>query len=229
MGDDALLVQFEDAIAPEVNARVTGLDIAVGAANIEGIVETVPSFRALLVIYEPELIGYDDLVGRLRALLAHATQIRPGRSRLWTIPLAYGHPDGADMAEIAEATGLSATDIVDINNAQEYMVYFISFLPGLPVLGRLPPALQLSRRPVPRQGIPANRVLIGGTQAFITPQTMASGGYILGETPFRPYDRRANNPFMMRPGDKVRFRAISAQELDRLTDRPGTDFLTADA
>jgi KipI family sensor histidine kinase inhibitor len=229
MGDAALLVQFEDAIAPEVNAQVTGLDMAIGAADIEGIVETVPSFRALLVIYEPELISYDRLVTTLRGLLSRVARTGGPHGRLWTIPIAYGHPDGADMAEISDITGLSGTDIVDLNNAQEYMVYFISFLPGLPVLGRLPPALQLSRRPVPRQGIPPNRVLIGGMQSFITPQTTATGYYMLGQTPFRPYDRRANNPFMMRPGDRVRFRAISERELNSLHDRPGSDFLTAEA
>ena len=229
MGDDALLVQFEDAIEPEVNAHVNALDIALGASDIEGIIETVPSFRALLVIYEPEILPCAQLVTRLRSMLGQLHESTRASNRLWTIPVAFGFPDGGDLAEISNITGLSPSGVVDAYNDTDYLVYFLGFLPGLPVLGRLPPALQVSRRPVPRQGIPSNRVLIGGMQAFITPQTTATGYYILGQTPFRPYDLRANNPFMMRPGDRVRFRPISERELEGLNDRPGTDFLTAEA
>lgn len=228
MGDDALLVQFDDAIAPQVNALVNALDIALGIADFDGILETVPSFRALLVIYEPEIISYSQLEIRIRTMLSGLGQRVETTNRLWTIPVSYGYPDGADLSEIAEITGLSQSGVVDASLADEYIVYFLGFLPGLPVLGRLPPELQLSRRASPRQGIPPNRLLIGGMQAFITPQTTATGYYILGQTPFRPYDRRANNPFVMRPGDRVRFRAISERELYQLNERPSIDFLTMD-
>ena len=89
-------------------------------------------------------------------------------------------------------------------------MYFVGFVPGLPVLGGLPPALHLPRRPAPRPGIPAGSVMIGGMQGLIVPMPMPSGWYTLGQTPLRCYRPEAEDPFRFRPGDRIRFRPIAS-------------------
>ena len=175
VGDCALSVEFANAIDPAVNAAVQALDRAVAAADLEGIVETTPTFRSLLVIYEPETIGFDELVEALRGLLADGLRTRSVTGRSWTVPVLYGSPSEDDLVEVAAATGNSRDDVIAIHSSAEYQVYFVGFVPGLPTLGGLPPALHLPRRPVPRLGIPAGSVMIGGMQGLIVPMTMPSG------------------------------------------------------
>lgn len=208
-----------------VNASVQALDRAIAVANLPGITETAPSFRSLLIIYEPEIIEADALVRELRKLVAEGlrTQVVAGRS--WSVPVAYGSPNDADLLEVSAATGLSREDVVAIHSSAEYQVYFVAFVPGLPVLGGLPPALHLPRRPDPRPGIQAGCVMIGGMQGLIVPITMPSGWYTLGQTPLRCYNPGAANPFLFRPGDRIRFRPVTAREADALTGVPGERFL----
>ena len=188
VGDSALAVEFENAIDPAINASVQALDRAIAASNLVGIIETVPSFRSLLIIYEPEAIGTDVLVDQLGQLIADRLRTRIVAGRSWTVPVAYGSPADADLLEVSAATGLSREEVIAVHSGAEYQVYFVGFVPGLPVLGGLPASLHLPRRPEPRPGIEPGCVMIGGMQGLIVPITMPSGWYILGQTPLRCYN-----------------------------------------
>src|SRR5688572_12241367 len=52
-GDTALVVEFGERIDRALNERVLRLNAAVRAACVPGIVETVPTFRSLMVHYDP--------------------------------------------------------------------------------------------------------------------------------------------------------------------------------
>jgi KipI family sensor histidine kinase inhibitor len=229
LGDSALSVEFANAIDPAVNASVQALDRAIAASNLEGIVETAPSFRSLVIIYEPEIIGLVELLAKLRGLLADGLRTHRVTGRLWTVPVLYGSPSDADLREVAAATGNSRDDVISIHSGAEYRVYFVGFMPGLPVLGGLPAALHLPRRPDPRQGIPTGCVMIGGMQGLIVPMTMPSGWYSLGQTPLRAYRPHAQDPFLFRSGDRIRFHPVTPREADALAGRPGESFLSAEA
>jgi KipI family sensor histidine kinase inhibitor len=145
------------------------------------------------------------------------------------VPVAYGSPSDADLLEVAAATALSREEVVAIHSTADYQVYFVGFVPGLPVLGGLPPAIHLPRRPDPRQGIQAGRVMIGGMQGLIVPVTMPSGWYSLGQTPLRCYSPGAEDPFLFRPGDRIRFRPVTEREAEELMGLPGERFLDTEA
>jgi inhibitor of KinA len=229
VGDNALSVEFDDVIDPEVNARVRALDRAIAVSNLPGIVETVPCFRSLLILYEPESIALEALTVALGRLIDEGLDVRTTMGRSWTIPVAYGSPTGADLHEVARTTGLDPDEVVAIHSGAEYQVYFVGFVPGLPVLGGLPTALHLPRRPEPRLGIPAGCVMIGGMQGLIVPMTMPSGWYSLGQTPVRAYNPDALDPFLFRAGDRIRFRPITSGEFASLTGAPGERFLDGGA
>jgi KipI family sensor histidine kinase inhibitor len=186
VGDYALSIEFDNVIDPEVSALVRALDLAIAASDIPGIVETVPSFRTLLIVYEPEDIGFDPLIQQLSQLISLGLNVRATRGRSWIVPVAYGFPDEADFRDIVAATRLTSEEIIAIHSSAVFQVYVVGFVPGLPVLGGLPAALHLSRRPDPRPDLPAGRVMIGGMQGIIVPMPMPSGYYSLGQTPLRP-------------------------------------------
>src|SRR5262249_20872429 len=112
VGDCALSVEFGDVIDPAVNALVSALDRAIAVANIAGVVETVPSFRALLIVYEPEAIELDRLLDAVKRIIDDGLRARERPGRSWIVPVAYGVNDDGDLREVAGATGLSCDDVI---------------------------------------------------------------------------------------------------------------------
>jgi 5-oxoprolinase (ATP-hydrolysing) subunit B len=216
VGDAALTVEFGDAIKPELNEAVVALDIALAAAELGGVVETVPSYRSLLICYEPLEISFQQLVTELRRMLSADDRMPASGSVAWTVPVVYDPPCAEDLAEVAHHLSLTEEQVITIHSEADYQVYAVGFAPGLPYLGGLPPALHISRREKPRPRVAAGAVMIGGIQAAIVPVPMPSAWYSLGRTPLRLFDLGRQDPFLFRPGDRVRFRRIDVGEFDRL-------------
>jgi len=226
VGDTALTVEFGNAITPEVNQAVVALDLALAGAELDGIIETIPSYRSLLICYEPLEISFQQLVAELSGLLPHGVQVRVAGSTAWNVPVIYDPPYAEDLTEVAQRLALTEDDVIAIHSRAEYQVYMVGFAPGLPYLGGLPLELHISRRESPRPGVPAGAVMIGGIQAAIVPVPMPSAWYSLGQTPLRLFDLRRQNPFLFRTGDRVRFYRIDEDEFDHLAGLT-TDMLLA--
>jgi KipI family sensor histidine kinase inhibitor len=216
VGDCGLTVEFGNAITPEANQAVVALDVALAGAELDGIIETVPSYRSLLICYEPLEISFQQLVAELRGLLSRGGRARVTGATAWNVPVIYDLPYAEDLTEVAQHLALTEEDVIAIHSHAEYQVYMMGFAPGLPYLAGLPSELQISRRESPRPRVPAGAVMIGGIQAAIVPVPMPSAWYSLGQTPLRLFDLRRQNPFLLRAGDRVRFRRIDADEFDHL-------------
>ena len=215
-GDLAVSVEFGDEISREVNARVRALEYLIQQKVVPGIVETVPSFRALLVYYDPFVIGWDDLLQNLRSLTsqADAEGLPPGR--LVVLPCCYGGELGPDLPAVAGRLGLAEDEVVRLHAGAEYLVYFIGFTPGHPYLGGMPDRLTIARLETPRPKTPVGSVGIGGSQCSIYPVESPGGFWVLGRTPLRLYDPDSADPILLRPGDRVGFRVIDAAEFDAI-------------
>jgi 5-oxoprolinase (ATP-hydrolysing) subunit B len=216
-GDAALTIEVGDGIDADVNARVVDLDRALTARALPGIVEIVPTYRTLLVCFDPTLLSRRDVEAEIMAQwppVAPKGQLR----RRWTVPVAYGGDNGMDLDWLAKHLDTTTDEIVARHSAAEYRVYMIGFMPGLTYLGGLDPLLHVDRRPEPRLVVPPCSVSIGGQQAAISPPIAApSGWHMLGRTPVRSYDpRRAHEPFLFRAGDLLRFRPIGVAEFAAL-------------
>jgi len=218
-------VEFGDAISPELNEAVVGLDIALAASELEGITDTVPSYRSLLICYEPLEISYPRLVAGLRRLIASGPPVRGGGTADWTVPVVYDLPYADDLAEVSRLLGLTQAAVIALHTAADFQVYTVGFAPGLPYLGGLPPELHISRRETPRSQVPVGAIMIGGMQAVIVSIPLPTGWYVLGRTPLRPFEPEREDPFLFRAGDHVRFRRIDAVEFDRLANLPSEDLL----
>ncbi len=216
VGDAALSVEFGDAITPELNAQVVALDIALATSELDGIVETAPSYRSLLICYEPLEISYRQLVAELRRLLSYGVPARQPEAVVWSVPVAYDPPFALDLPEVAQRLALTEAQVIALHSGAEYQVYMVGFAPGLPYLGPLPAGLHISRRETPRPSVPAGAVMIGGIQANIVPMPVPSAWYVLGQTPLRLFDPGRQDPFLFRAGDRLRFRRIGATEFERL-------------
>jgi KipI family sensor histidine kinase inhibitor len=215
VGECGLLVEFANVIDATVNGQVRALLAAIDAAPPPGLHELIPAYRTLLILYDPLVLTEEQLLARLTALV-QATDATDTPSRLVTIPALYGGEYGPDLDDVAAHCGLPPEEVIVRHSSATYLVYFIGFSPGYPYLGGLDPALTTPRLASPRLRVPAGAVAIGGQQTGVYPQETPGGWRLIGRTPIRLYDPQAREPFLLRAGDRVRFRPIGANEYEAL-------------
>lgn len=209
-GDAAITVEFARNIDDAANRRVLALDRRLASGPIEGIAETVPTYRSLLVHYDPTRIDFDALSGKLLELsLAPDPTIE--NARQWRIPVAYGGEHGIDLEDFAKTLRMTPDDIVAQHIASEYKVAMIGFSPGWSYLSGLHHSLQMPRRQDPRLLTPAGTISIGGVQTGIQCLAGPSGWHLLGRTPVRTYQLHRDPIFLLEPGDRVTFYAVDAK------------------
>ncbi|MBB5045669.1 KipI family sensor histidine kinase inhibitor [Rhodopseudomonas rhenobacensis] len=211
-GDAAITVEFGREIDQRASERVLQLDRALSEAPITGVSETVPTYRSLLVHYDPEQIGFDELGERLTALAQAETPSTAASIRHWRIPVCYGGEYGVDLDDVATSLGLSPEEVVRRHAAGDYRVAMIGFTPGWSYLSGLDPSLTMPRRQSPRLLTPAGTISIGGVQAGVQCLPGPSGWHLLGRTPVRTYQLHRDPIFLLEPGDIVRFFAIDARQ-----------------
>jgi inhibitor of KinA len=213
-GDSALVVEYGDGIDARTNARVRLLQRALQDGGHPGIVETVPTYRSLIVHYDPLAMSREAL----EAVIAAESGLLPDTVseafRTVEIPVWYGGEAGPDLGSVAAAAGLDEQAVVDLHAEGDYVVFMLGFMPGFPYLGGLPARLATPRLPTPRTLVPAGSVGIAGAQTGIYPTESPGGWRLVGRTPVSLFDARLSPPALLGPGDHVRFVPVGRSEYD---------------
>ena len=227
-GDRGLVVEFGTRVDQGLNNLVVALDARLREEAWPGIVETVPTYRSLLVLFDPIILGRRELIRGLEGVISGLRPEDEKRARRWSVPVTYGDGLGEDLDYIATLHGLSTDEVIKCHSQAEYRVYMIGFAPGFAYLGGLPEKLHTPRRVDPRQRTPAGSISIGGVQAAITSVEVPSGWHLLGQTPLRTFDLRREDPFLLKPGDRVRFEPIPRAAFLRLKEMAEGGAITAE-
>jgi len=214
-GEDALLIRFGDAIDSALPAQIADLCQRIEALELPWLVDLVPSYTTLLVIYDPITINVLDAKARLRPLLsetpsADQTKAEAADSRLIELPVYYSEETGPDLAWIAEQKGLSVQQVIDRHTADTYQVYAIGFAPGFGFMGQVDPSIACPRKDTPRTKVPAGSVGIANQQTAVYPKTSPGGWQLIGRCPTVLFDEE--NLSLLKAGDRVRFVSISREE-----------------
>ena len=209
-GDSAITVEFSRSIDEMANQRVLALDRTLARETITGVTETVPTYRSLLVHYDPVQIDFDTLSGKLVTLaLLPVPPIT--KMRRWRIPVAYGGEHGIDLEDVARTLKSTPENIVARHVAGDYRVAMIGFTPGWSYLSGLDTSLQMPRLQNPRLVTPAGTISIGGVQTGVQCLAGPSGWHLLGRTAVRTYQLHRDPIFLLEPGDAVTFSAVDAK------------------
>jgi len=218
-GDTALNVEFSDRIDRDISSLVLALARRLAEAKIAGVIECVPTFRSLMVHYDPLLVPYAALTARIAKLTQglHAAETAGQR---WQLPVCYDESIAPDLADVAARTNLTPAQVIERHSTATYHVYMLGFLPGQPYLGDVPGELALPRRPSPRIKIPAGSVAIAMTMTCIFPAETPCGWHLIGRCPVPLWDlkRGASMP-LLQAGDTVRFAPVSLREYEGLLAR----------
>ncbi|MGY4879402.1 5-oxoprolinase subunit PxpB [Vreelandella aquamarina] len=208
-GLDGWMVRLFDRIdehnLPWLTALTHDCEVAFGSA----LIDLVPSYTTLLVVFDPEQLTPHAAREKLTHLLATLVpQELSNKGNLHDIPTWYDPSVGPDVERVATLSGLTAEQVIECHVQQEYRVFALGFAPGFAFMGLLDPALHCPRLDTPRQRVPAGSVAIAGKQTAAYPSVTPGGWNLIGRTAVTLFDRQRDGFSLLNVGDRVRFVSI---------------------
>jgi KipI family sensor histidine kinase inhibitor len=211
MGDRSLLVELGDGISREVNRRVRMLYYSLIDRKLGGVVELIPGYATVLIVFDPLKISLAALKAATLRLMETADPSRIPEPRTVRIPVVYGGDFGPDLPWLAEFHHMTPDEVIRYHTATTYHVYMIGFTPGYPYMGEVPVEIATPRRDTPRTQVPQGSVGIAQRQTGIYPVASPGGWQIIGRTPVRLFDPAAWPPTSLEIGDAVNFYPVEKE------------------
>ncbi len=218
-GDLGLVVEFGDRIDPAINRRVRDLFVALDAARVPGIVDLVPTYRSLLITYDPLRLPLEELRHIVEGTERGASANPGPAPRVIEVPTAYGGTFGPDLPFVAAHNQLTEAEVIAIHSGTDYLVYMMGFSPGFPYLGGMSERIAAPRLDTPRTAIPAGSVGIAQAQTGIYPVESPGGWRIIGRTPMALFDPLRTPPVLIEAGDYIRFIPIPPDDYHAIETR----------
>ncbi len=208
--ENAFIVYCGVEVSGEMVGRVQRIDRAVREGLGSVLLDTIPSYASLLVIYQADRINGSDMRVRLELCVTEVDdpEDRIEASRLIALPVWYGTEAGADLPALAEAKGMKPEEVIALHQEREYRVYAIGFAPGFAYLGEVDKRIAAPRLHTPRQKVPCGAVGIAERQTAVYPSESPGGWNLIGRCPLQMFDLNATEPMSVKVGDRVRFEPI---------------------
>ena len=221
-GDSAIAVEFGREIDLNINNQVaamrTVIEAAIDEGKLKGIVELVPTYGSLLLVYDQLAVGYAGLIEQLKILAEGLEGVEISDREVVEIPVVYGGEYGPDLGIVAQLNSLSEDEVIKRHSEAEYPIYMLGFVAGFPYLGGMDKSIAAPRKQTPRLKIPAGSVGIAGQQTGIYSVESPGGWQIIGRTPLKLYDADREKPILLRAGQSIRFKPITEAEYEAMTE-----------
>ncbi|GAK56278.1 allophanate hydrolase, subunit 1 [Candidatus Vecturithrix granuli] len=218
-GDSALVVELGNEIDPVINQTIRGLVLTLQQQTIPGIREYVPTYRSLMILYDPAVLWFDDLIEQVKKVESRLEAVSLPEPKILEVPVAYGGEFGPDLDFVAEHTHLSVEKVIALHTGRDYLVYMLGFTPGFCYLGGLSEQLETPRLATPRTKIPAGSVGIAGKQTGVYPIDSPGGWQLIGRTPLCLFDPQRDPAVLITAGDYVRFVQIDEPTYHQLAEQ----------
>ena len=216
VSENAVLITLGDEISEALTPQILTLKALVEDDLGDVLLDIIPSYTTLLVIYDLHLLTLEAARARLRQCLARLndalTQAAEGRQV--DIPVWYDSAVGYDLETLARDINLSVDEAIRLHTGKTYQVFALGFNPGFGFLVKVDKRLVSPRHATPREQVAAGSVGIADAQTAVYPKASPGGWQIIGRSPTRLFDpdKPLDEAALLRVGDRVRFRAVSRDE-----------------
>lgn len=213
-GENSLIVYFGDKPSPQLAGQIAQTAEWLRQTMGDRLIDLVPSYGSLLVIYQPLLTDHFQVRSLIRqALQQLGTDKQQSQTgALVSLPVYYSPESGPDLQSLADRAELSIEDVIAIHQQTEYRVYAIGFAPGFAYLGEVDERIAAPRLATPRQKVPRGAVAIADRQTAVYPAQSPGGWNLIGLCPQLMFDPSAEPSMPVQVGDRVTFRAIDREE-----------------
>ena len=213
-GENALIIYYSQNKNTNVAAKVLQAQQLIHAHLSDKIIDLVPSYASILVVFDMLKTDHHQLRVQLRSILSKITTENSvlAEQNVIQLPVYYSTESGPDLALIAKLSKLSIEQVIDIHQQQQYQVYAIGFAPGFAYLGDVNNKIATPRLSTPRMKVPKGAVAIADKQTAVYPSESPGGWNIIGLCPIDMFDINAQPSMPVQVGDTVKFHAISKEE-----------------
>ena len=214
LGDAAVYCDFGDKVSQEINTKVIKYFKNIRDKKIEGITNITPSYNKLIVSFDLNVTNYSTIKKKIENIEVKEKEEKV--SKLIEIPICCEKNFNLDHKRLEETLNIKFEKILEIFFSKDYFCYMTGFIAGMPFLGDINEKLRAKRLNTPRVKVPKGS--IGLTEQFCNIYTYESpGGWnIIGNTPLSIFNKNNHdNPTLINPGDKVRFKQINKEQYDK--------------
>jgi KipI family sensor histidine kinase inhibitor len=217
-GDAAIFMEFGNAISPEIGGKVRAISAAIERARLPGVTEIAPTYRSVLVHFNPLEITFEELKTSLEMLERSTQQAVTQDAFVTRIPVFYGGDFGPDLDYVAGYHKITPEEVVKFHTSGLYPIYMLGFMPGFAYLGGVSEKIATPRLTTPRTRVPAGSVGIAGTQTGVYPADSPGGWQIIGRTPVKLFDPGREPPSLLKAGNCLSFFSVTMEEFNRIAE-----------
>lgn len=212
-GENSLIVYFGESVSSDVSLAIQHTSEYLSQFVGETLVDLVPSYASLLVIFDPLRTDHLHVRGLIRQAQNQAQQGSDSQDNaVVRLPVFYGEQTSPDLAAICEKSGLTREQAIEIHQQTLYRVYAIGFAPGFAYLGETDERIAMPRLATPRKKVPKGAVAIADRQTAVYPAVSPGGWNLIGCCPTPMFDPKGNPTMPVKAGDAVQFYAIDEAE-----------------
>lgn len=205
------MLYLGEVASAETSARVQAAVTAIEQVLNDDLVDLVPSYASVLILYDPLRTDHLIVARRVREVLNKLHTQPPVEGRTVVLPVYYAAEVGEDLETLATSASLSVDDVINLHTGAEYRVYAIGFAPGFAFLGQVDERIAAPRLATPRARVPRGAVAIADRQTAVYPSESPGGWNLIGRCPVPMFDPHAQPCMPVSVGDSVRFEAISRE------------------
>ena len=175
-GENSLIVYFGAEPSPHIAAQVSQTADYLRQSLGDLLIDLVPSYASLLVIYNPLQTDHYLVRSAIRSATHNLQQSSAQeQGNLVSLPVYYSLESGPDLQQLADNADLSIEQVIAIHQQTEYRVYAIGFAPGFAYLGEVDKRIAAPRLATPRQKVPRGAVAIADRQTAVYPAPSPGG------------------------------------------------------
>jgi KipI family sensor histidine kinase inhibitor len=205
----AFILYIDGAIDTQLNQQLSTLSKLINERLAPVLIDAVPSYSSILLIYDITKISATDMQRALKSLQDEPLSITTeAQTKRIYIPVYYSIETGEDLERVAQKASMSVEDVIKIHSSTIYSAFALGFAPGFAYLGQVDSRIATPRLTTPRTLVPKGSVAIADRQTAVYPAESPGGWNLIGQCPIELFNKDQVPYSLIQPTDQVQFVAI---------------------